>query len=308
MTFNNPTISIIITTMNRPHLIERSIESILRQTYQDYEIIIVDSSTDDETERIVNNFQLLEKRIKFFQYHEKKGIAAARNFGIKNSKAEYIAFQDDDDEWLPDKIAKQMEIFKNCTSDSHVGIVYTGFYTFENGQRYYVPKEEVRIREGDIYKELLKGNFVSTQTMLIHTRCFEKVGLFNECLPSLEDWEFAIKVSKFFNFRIVDEPLVNAYIQPDSNSRNVDESVISLEIIINEHFNDFFNEKRLLSDHYTFLGNYYYSKGDMQRGRSFFIREFKVVPSFLSILKIFSSFFGEKMYKNLELFKKMSSR
>jgi len=304
MNFNNPTISIIIPTINRSHLISRSIESILNQTYQNFEIIIVDSSQNEETKKIIENFQKFGKRIIFFSFREKRGIAAARNFGIKKSNGEYLAFQDDDDEWLPDKIEKQIQVFKNLNSDSEVGVVYTGFYTFEGNKKFYIPKEDVLLREGDIHKELLKGNFVSTQTMLIHKRCFAKAGLFNENLPSFEDWEFAIRVSKFFRFRIIDEPLVNAYIQEDSNSRNINNYVRSLEIIIKEHFDDFFNEKVLLAKYYSLLGHYYCSNGNMMKGRSYFIQELKIYPTILTVLVIGTSFFGERFFNKIKFFYK----
>lgn len=280
----------------------------MNQTYQDFEIIIVDSSQTDDTKKILEALILNQKRIKYFQFREKEGIPAARNFGVIKSVGEYIAFQDDDDEWLPDKLAKQIMVFKRLESDACVGVVYTGLCVHEKGQKFYIPNQFIRIKEGDILKELLKENFVSTQTMLINKKCFDEIGMFNENLPSFEDWEFVIRLSKKFKFKIVDEPLVNAFIQTDSNSRNEENNHKSLEIIIQEHYLDFYKEKKLLSKHYSNLGHYYCSKGDIERGRGFFIKEFKIYPSILAILTLFSTFLGKEYFNQLKCCVKSSSK
>ena len=93
-----PTVSVIIPTYNRAYLIDRSIQSVLNQTYQDFELIVVDDGSTDNTEDIIRQFQEKDKRIKYIKYDKNKGGSAARNTGIKNSVRKYIAFQDSDDE------------------------------------------------------------------------------------------------------------------------------------------------------------------------------------------------------------------
>ena len=125
-----PTVSIIIPTYNRAHLIDRSIQSVLNQTYQDFELIVVDDGSTDNTEDIIRQFQEKDKRIKYIKHDKNKGGSAARNTGIKNSRGEYIAFQDSDDEWFPEKLEKQIEIIE-CT-DPKVGIVYSDMFKIYN--------------------------------------------------------------------------------------------------------------------------------------------------------------------------------
>ena len=105
-------------------MIARSIESVLSQTFQDFEIIVVDDGSTDNTEEVVNSFN--DERIRYVRHEQNKGEAAARNTGIKLARGDYIASQDSDDEWLPEKLARQIEVFEN--SPPEVGVVYTGFW------------------------------------------------------------------------------------------------------------------------------------------------------------------------------------
>jgi glycosyltransferase involved in cell wall biosynthesis len=128
-----PTVSVIIPTYNRAHLIGRAIQSVLKQTYQDFEVIVVDDGSIDNTEEVVKKIQ--ENRVYYYKHDKNKGGSAARNTGISLAKGEYIAFQDSDDEWLPEKLEKQIGVFNNQTKN--VGVVYTGFYRIEGNNKTY---------------------------------------------------------------------------------------------------------------------------------------------------------------------------
>lgn len=97
-----PTVSVVIPTYNRAHLVGRAIQSVLNQTYQDFEIIVVDDGSTDNTEEVVKSFN--DPRIRYIRHDQNRGGSAARNTGIKMARGEYIAFQDSDDEWLPEKL------------------------------------------------------------------------------------------------------------------------------------------------------------------------------------------------------------
>ena len=191
-TENSPTVSVVIPTYNREQLIGRSIKSVLSQTYQDFEIIIVDDGSTDNTEEVVSSFN--DERIRCVRHGTNKGEAAARNTGIKVARGEYIASQDSDDEWLPGKLAKQIELFENTLSK--VGVVYTGFWKIENNEKTYIPFSWVNQREGDIHKELLKGNFIGSPATLVRKECFKKAGMFDEKLSHLVDWEMWLRIDR----------------------------------------------------------------------------------------------------------------
>src|SRR3989338_8677774 len=99
-------VSVIIPTHNRPELLKRAVKSVLNQTYKDLEVIVVDDGLEKRADETVNSFN--DSRLKYIQHPEEKGGSAARNTGIKNSSGEFIAFLDDDDEWLPEKLEIQI--------------------------------------------------------------------------------------------------------------------------------------------------------------------------------------------------------
>ncbi len=139
---NNPKVSVILPTYNRAHLIKRAIQSVLDQTYQNFEIIVVDDGSTDNTEEQVRSFN--NPKIRYIRYNENKGAAFARNAGIKASRGDYIAFQDSDDEWFPHKLQRQMEAFKNASPE--VGVVYTGSWRIKDNERIYLPLFKGKIK------------------------------------------------------------------------------------------------------------------------------------------------------------------
>src|SRR4030042_5052103 len=111
-----PTVSIIIPTYNRAHLVMRAINSVLDQSFQDFEIIIVDDASRDNTEKMVSGIR--DKRIFYIRHEKNRGGSAARNTGIKQARGEYIAFLDSDDEWLPEKLEKQLKVLEQYTNSA----------------------------------------------------------------------------------------------------------------------------------------------------------------------------------------------
>ncbi len=289
---NDPLVSIIIPTYNRGNLISKAIDSILTQTYKNYEIIIVNDGSTDNTKEVIGKYD--EDKIKYYQHAQNKGAAAAINTGIKNSNGDFISFQGSDDIWLPKKLEKEMNIFKK--SNEKVGIVYSGYWYFRNHKKIYIPSPKIKIKEGDIHFELLKGNFVSGLS-LIRKICFEQVGLFDENLPNMEDWEFYIRISKHFNFKFVDEPLAIAYCTLDSESINYIKNLKSSELILQKHFESFNKNKELLAINYANLGLYAFICGEEKKCRKYLKKSFQYdLINFKCLFVYVLSFLGKKNY------------
>lgn len=214
-------VSIIIPTYNREHLIQRAIKSVLNQSYGEFELLIVDDGSTDNTEEVVR--QIKDDRIRYIRCEENKGAAAARNRGIAEAKYDYIAFQDSDDEWYPSKLEKQMKVM--LESSEKTGVVYCEYhYDGVNGVEGISPSREIPLeqKQGYIFPELLAGNMIGTPTMLVKKECFDKVGLFNEKFPCLEDYELVLRIAREYEVGFVPECMVEVHANTESVTNNVE--------------------------------------------------------------------------------------
>jgi len=293
-----PKVSVIIPTYNRAELLPRAIQSVLNQTFQDFEIIVVDDSSTDNTEEVIKEFQEQDKRIKYIKHDKNKGGSAARNTGIKVAQGEYIAFQDSDDEWLPEKLEKQMKVLENASSK--VGVVYTGFWKIKDNNRVYIPNMDIACKEWNIRRQILQGNFIGTPTAIVNRVCFVKMGLFDVALPRLQDWELWIRFSEFYEFKFINEPLVTAHYTPDSISANQDALTKALTLILEKHYEDFKKDGRILAKHQYSIGNLLCQNGEMGQGREYLSKAIRVYPLNIKCwAAIFVSLFGRSTYNKV---------
>lgn len=293
---NKPTVSVIIPTYNRAHLLPRAIESVLNQTYQVFEVIIIDDGSTDKTREVVKSFTT--PNIKYIKFEKNKGAAAARNIGINVARGEFIAFQDSDNEWCREKLTKQVELFKD--TPSRLGVIYSGIWRIKNNKKNYVPSDKISKTEGNIYEMILMGNFIDLSAAIVKKECFSEVGLFDESLPCLQDWELWIRISKRYDFKYLKEPLVNAYYTSDSISINYGKLIVAVEYILNKHFDEFKKYKRALVKRYIYLAHLVYLSGDTGRGRRYLLKALRKYPlNMKSLLFLLLSFLGKNLYKNL---------
>lgn len=289
-------VSIVIPTYNRAHLLSRAIQSVLNQTYSNFELLVVDDFSTDCTESVVKGFH--DNRIRYIRHKKTQGAATARNNGIKATKGEYIAFQDSDDEWLPTKLEKQVSAFNSAPSD--LGVVYTSFWLIDNGKKTLVPSSHVKQTEGKIHDELLKTNFVSTPTVVVRKECFEKVGMFAN-IPRFQDWELWLRISKYYSFKHIREPLVNSYRQPDSISRKIDALVLARKYILFRYYDAISEKPKILAKHYSDIGIFLCSKGNIKAGRKYFFKAVSANPSNAKLLlRTIASIFGSTIYNKYD--------
>jgi len=213
---NKPLVSIIIPTYNRADLLSRAIQSVINQTYKDWELLIIDDGSTDNTKEIVEEFVKKDPRIKYF-YQENKGQGAARNLGIRESKGEYIAFLDSDDEFLENKIEKSVKIFNE---DKNIGMIYSNAIIIGN---YLDNKKSLEISKlyyGNIYKKLLLNNFITTSTVVVKKEVFLNCGFFNKSslLRNFEDYDMWLRIAKKYKIGYISEVLVKYNFSPKINS------------------------------------------------------------------------------------------
>ena len=183
-------ISVVIPTHNRVDLLPRAIRSVQNQTYKDIEIIVVSDGSTDGTDNLMEELSKKDPRIKYISYHPGHNGNYARNQGIMAAHGEYVAFLDDDDEWLPSKLEEQLKIME---SDPEIGLVYTGTHSVyvDDGIEY----DSYPIYQGDMSKQILYSNYIgSTTTVMLRRQIFEKSGLFDEELPAIQDYDLWIRV------------------------------------------------------------------------------------------------------------------
>lgn len=204
MTEKKPLVSVVIPTYNRANLIGRAIQSVLGQTYQNFELIVVDDASTDDTKQIVKGFQ--DDRIEYIGHNKNKGGAAARNTGIQKANGKYIAFLDSDDEWLSTKLEKQLNCFSQG-SDS-IGAVYCSHYTQDDSLGYRRGPSS-NLKKGDLRKLLLSGWCPATTSLFVlPKKVLNESGLFDERLTSFQDYDLWIRVAEYYEFEYVKEPLV----------------------------------------------------------------------------------------------------
>jgi glycosyltransferase involved in cell wall biosynthesis len=204
----NPKISVILTTYNgssRGYL-SSAIESVLAQSYQNFELLIVDDGSTDNTKKRCS-FYLENDRIRYI-YQENSGLAAARNTGIRASSGEFLCFLDDDDVWKPEKLQKQLEFIQNRLSGvNNWGLIFTWLELInEQGE---VISYRGHHQEGRLYRSLLFGNTVDApSSVLIRREVFDNVGLFDESFENCQDWDMWLRISKEYMIFPVKEYLV----------------------------------------------------------------------------------------------------
>lgn len=202
------TVSIVLPTYNRCYCIERSIDSILRQTYADFELLVIDDASTDDTETLVKKIAETDTRVRYFRQPQNKGVSAARNEGIRRTKGSCIAFQDSDDVWRADKLEKQMRVLKE---QPECGLVYCMFEgRKKDGTLVHIPDDSIEksVLQGDMYRLLLQGNVIDAPTVIVRRECLAQSGLFDEELICLEDWELFLRIAKDRKIGYVDEPLL----------------------------------------------------------------------------------------------------
>jgi glycosyltransferase involved in cell wall biosynthesis len=197
---NNKFISVVIPTYNRVSFLKDAIGSVLSQSYRDFELIVVDDGSTDETPELLLSYG---KKIKVIT-KANKGPSAARNRGIKAAKGKWIAFLDSDDVWKPDKLEKQVQFIKD---NPDIKICQTEEIWIRNGKRVN-PRKKHEMHSGWIYEQCLPLCIVSPSSVMIHRDVFEKVGFFDETMPACEDYDLWLRIAPYYPICLVREKLI----------------------------------------------------------------------------------------------------
>ena len=204
-------VSAIITTYKRPvEIVIRAIDSVLNQTYSNIEVILVDDSPKTYSERSILEEKILVygDKVKYIQNENNVGACASRNNGLSIARGEYVAFLDDDDEWLPEKIEYQVSKF----SDPDIGLVYCGRMVV-NDSTGKISNENLEEHSGYIYEKLIYNNFIgSTSYPLIKREAIMSVGGFDPLMQSAQDYDLWLRLAKNYKVDFVGSILAKYHI------------------------------------------------------------------------------------------------
>jgi glycosyltransferase involved in cell wall biosynthesis len=200
-------VSIILPTYNRAGLLPRSIESLLGQTYGDFELIVVDDGSQDDTAIVVAKFA--DKRIRYVRHIRNRGVAAARNTGLTEVHGAYIAFQDSDDQWMPEKLERQMRAFEK---HPEAAVVYSDMHRVCSDGRvlYFRSPTILRGRLVNPQTRFWQSYMLAMQPALVRRACFDGRP-FDEGLGAFDDLDFYLRVAQRYEFLHMKEPLVKYF-------------------------------------------------------------------------------------------------
>jgi len=297
-----PRISAIITTFNRADMLKHSIKSVLSQSYDDYELLILDNSSKDETQEVVKSFS--SAKIRYIR-HAPMTIPKARNLGVKESRGEFIAFLDDDDEWLPCKLKAEIDVFDNAGSDGRtdkLALSYGGYIEMDSASKDIGSHKPVL--RGSILRELLfqeDGFTGSASNPMLRKSVVEELGGYNEDVPTGEDWELYLRLAQKYEIDYTDEPVVRIRAHAGVRLGDNLSDAAMLELSIMKMFPAIFNsDKKLKSFYLQKIGGKFIREGNMGKGRGYIAKAIKAYPgSKTAYVQYISSMMGRKFYHKL---------
>lgn len=196
---DTPKVSVIIKTCNRADLLPRAVSSVLSQTYTNYEIVIVDDCSKDNTQEVIAQFD--DFRIRSFRHERKRGAPAAGNTGISNARGEYIALLDDDDEFLPEKLEQQVNLMDKVSCK--VGLVYVWMDEMDDASGELRPRNRNTV-EGDVFEYVLGLNSVTaTSSLLARRSVVLEVGGLDEGIAQGDDRDLIARIARRYEIALV---------------------------------------------------------------------------------------------------------
>jgi len=296
----NLLVSVVIPTHNRAHLLGRAVSSVLGQSYGNFELIVVDDASTDNTADVIRDFH--DERIRYLRHDSNLGAPAARNTGITNARGYYIGLLDDDDKWHPQKLEKQIRKFTEVSE--RTGLVYCGHEVrSQDGAllRTYFPQER-----GNLQVRLLLGTTIGSPTPLILKSCFSKTSLFDVNLKSCQDWDMWKRISEHYDFDFVPEVLAIVYEHGRQISSDFSSMIPGRTRMVEKHLSEFRRHPEILVIHLKRIGKMHCINGTWKEAIHWFFEALKVDP--LQIFKIIAWLILElpmvKLFSKEKKFKK----
>jgi glycosyltransferase involved in cell wall biosynthesis len=246
-----------------------AVESVLCQTLADFELLVVDDGSTDGTMEALA--EVSDPRLRCLANPQNMGPGAARNTGIRAARAEWVAFQDSDDEWLPRKLERQMALLADTGPEviaCYTGMAIVGQHRNGRTSLGYIPGPGVAKAGGNLRDALMAHSFISTQMLMVRRSALLEIGGFDEALPALEDWDCAIRLSSLGTFAFVDEPLVMQYFSDNSITHSSVRRLQARRRILEKNFEELAGSPHVLADHHIAISGEEWRLGDIAAARA----------------------------------------
>ena len=296
-----PIVSVVIPTYKRAHTIARTIESVLSQTCQNFEILVADDASTDDTENLIREFAR-SSPIHYLRHVENQGAPTARNMGAKKARGDYLAFLDSDDIWYPQFLERQLSILQEFPSD--VGMVCCGMLQKGAGNERVMGSGSRALTYDE---NLVFGDGICTSSFLIRKAAFDKIKGFDVEFASFQDFDFLLRMSAKFRIVASDEVLMEYCLGGDSISVNMNSKAKGYERIVNIYRDDI-SRLGMLHRYLFRIGQYYVLSGSLTTGWRYWLQAIKSKPSKIKVwLHFLLSLVGVKSYKIMNSAKKKLS-
>ena len=274
-----PLVSVILPTYNRAATLARAIDSVLNQTFSDFELVIVDDGSTDGTREFLGKYAGMDN-VRII-WSERRGASGARNLGVSEARGVYIAFQDSDDEWMPHKLARAMEVLTRPGEERSV--FYSNMTMYRVGGRVYMHTSPV-VREGRFFNDRT-GDYevagISMQTLVLKKAHYEAVGGCDEVIPRFIDTDLCIRLGDHYRFVHCAESLCNVYHGQESFriSTDLGAQVRARKYMIQKYRKRLAGSRRNLARQYLYLSHAHSFRGDTLRSVLTAVRAWVLAPT-----------------------------
>ncbi len=295
-----PKVSVIIPAYNRADILPRTINSVLNQTFKDFELIVIDDGSKDNTGEVVRRMAETDPRIKYIYQANSGGAAHPKNRAFLVSSGEFIAYLDHDDEWLPTKLEKQLKFFED-SFDKNLGLVSCNVMIVNNSNKNSGGIHKMH-KFNSIRDLLLEGgNYAfSNSSIMVPRAVIEKVGPRDESLKLFEDQDIFVRIAAAgYRFDFVDEVLINYYIDDENLSKDFTKAAPDYERFVAKHLKLLSQYPDILAIHYRHLGTMNFLAGKSQEARQYFLKSLKTDFTWRNLFTAACSLFGKNIYLSI---------
>ncbi|MCF6150425.1 MAG: glycosyltransferase [Candidatus Kuenenia sp.] len=291
MTDKTPLVSIIMPTYNCAGYLPEAINSVLAQTYDAHELIVIDDGSTDNTKSVLAPYM---EKIQYIDLGRNEGLPIARNTGIHAARGEYFAFLDADDIWMPEKLEVTMEQF---LKNPDVGMVYSKHINIDSKSQFREGKIRGKLPSGNIFLQLFfEQNFVICSSVVVRKDVFHATGLFDFDLVNCQDWDMWLRITFYYKVIGINTPLVKYRHSSKSLSKNRNNVLKYQQVVIDKIYTMFKDKengisekiyKKRLAAHYAKIGRHYMRIGDKTTAKENFRLSLKMDPINIRTLRYY---------------------